>query len=134
MTTVELDYICDLCGRPIEDGEGALCISFTALQDARAAVAEDDRLRTPEGAFDLVAFLMLPGMVPWHLFHDRCASSANAYDIDVSKVRTWRALLLETSRLMTKNWAPLTDWPNVIGAAAQGESTRIVELTRGDVA
>lgn len=134
MTMVELDYICDLCGQPIEDGDGALCISYTALRDARAAVAEDPRLRTPQGALDLVAFLTLPGVVPWNLFHDRCGSSANGYDIDVAKIRTWRALLLETSRLMAKDWVPLTDWPHVVGAAAEGESTRIVEFARGGAA
>lgn len=132
--TVELEFLCDHCGRPIDNGAGRLQIRFGEINAYREAVAAWERVNGAGNMRTLGELLTLPEVVPWRLHHDRCnpAPDADGYDVDVAKVRTWRALLAETARLLAKNWLALTDWPQVIGAAAEGRSGRIKELTRGD--
>ena len=136
MTTVELEFLCDVCGGPIDDGDGCLEIRFGEIQAYREAKSEWERVNGTGTVHKIGDLLTLPEVVPWHLFHDRCNPDAEAggYDVDVRLVRTWRGLLFETSRLMAKNWLALTDWPQVIGAAAEGRSGRIKELAAGDAA
>lgn len=135
MTTVELDFVCDVCGRMVADNEGCLVVFFADITSYRAAAREWETVHG-DGPHWLGEVLRMPEQVPWHIHHDSCNPDAEAdgYDIDVSKVRTWRSLLFETSRLMAKNWLALTDWPQVIGAAAEGNSGRIKALPRGDAA
>lgn len=135
MTTVELDFVCDVCGRMVDDHEGCLVVFFADITSYRRAEREWKGVHG-EGPHTIGQILGLPSHVPWHIHHDSCNPDrdADGYDIDVSKVRTWRALVAETSRLMAKNWLALTDWPQVIGAAAEGRSGRIKELPRGDAA
>lgn len=131
---VELEFLCDYCGRPVADGEGCLLVFFADLSAYRSADADWKQIHG-DGPSTPAQILDRPVSVPWHVHHDACnPRREDGYDIDVRKVRTWRALLLETSRLMSKNWLALTDWPRVIGAAADGSSGRIVELARGDAA
>lgn len=135
VATIELDFLCDFCGRPVPDHEGCLVVFFTDIHDYRRADAEWQRLHG-EGPHTIGEVLNRPSSVPWRIHHDACNrdSDADGYDIDVSRVRTWRSLLLWTSRLMAKNWLALTDWPQVIGAAADGRSGRIREHSNGEAA
>lgn len=136
MTAVELEFLCDVCGGRIEDGAGCLEIRFGEIQAYREAKAEWERVHGTGTVHRIGELLTFPEAVPWRLYHDRCNPDPDAggYDVDVSHVRTWRELLLWTSRLMAKNWLALTDWPQVIGAAAEGRSGRIKELAAGDAA
>jgi hypothetical protein len=135
MTTVELDFVCDVCGRLVADHEGCLVVSFADIHDYRRADREWKQVHGA-GPHTVSEVLRLPEAVPWRIHHDACnpGQGGDGYDIDVSRVRTWRALLFETSRLMAKNWLALTDWPQVIGAAAEGRSGRIKALAEGDAA
>jgi hypothetical protein len=119
----------------VADHEGCLVVFFADIHSYRRAEREWKQVHGT-GPHRASEVLRLPELVPWHIHHDDCnpEHGADGYDIDVSLVRTWRALLFETSRLMAKNWLALTDWPQVIGAAAEGRSGRIKELAAGDAA
>lgn len=135
MTTVELEYLCDSCSRPVADGQGSLYINFSEVRAHQSAHAEWEANRDPAGAIDIMSLLGLPKPATWHIHHDVCSTDgAGDYDIGVEQVRTWRDLLAWTAHLMEKNWLPDTDWRSVIGNAANGRDRRIVELARGDAA
>lgn len=131
---IELDFICDVCGRPVEDGDGALYVRHVDIVRARSDRAEWEKTRG-DGPIDIVSLLTLGAPAPWLIHHDACApADANGYDISVEQVRTWRALLRWTAHLMGKTWLPVTNWATVIGDAAEGRSSRIAEHVRGDAA
>lgn len=133
--TVELDYICDVCGRPVDDGCGVICISFAAVREYRAAKADREQDRVPARVVEAPTLLGGLDPVPWLIHHGGCASvNAEVYDIPVECVRSWRALLSWTARLLGKGWLPVTNWASVIGDAAEGRSERIAEHVRGDAA
>lgn len=135
MTTVELEYLCDLCSRPVRDGEGSLYINFGELRSRQSAKAEWDASRDASGALDIMGLLGLPGLATWHIHHDGCRpEGTDDYDIAVEDVRTWRGLVRWTAHLMEKRWLPETDWRVLLGNAADARDRRIVELTRGDAA
>lgn len=133
--TVELDFICDTCGRPVEDGEGALYVLHGEIVERRSAMADWESMRPPNGLTDLPTLLMMPAPAPWRIQHDACGAVAvDGYDIGVEKVRTWRALLGWTAQLMGKTWLPSTNWASVIGDAAEGRTARIAGHARDDAA
>lgn len=131
---IELDFICDVCGRPVDDGQGALYVSYADIHKARSDRAEWEKTRGA-GAIDIVSMLTMGAPAPWQIQHDRCgAASVDAYDISVEHVRTWRALLKWTAHLMAKTWLPSTNWASVMESAAEGRDRRIVEHVRNDAA
>ena len=133
---VELEFICDVCGRPVEDGCGSLYVRFSDLQEKRRAKAEWQDAREPGQAFDIGTLLQMPGPAPWSIHHVSCqpADDADGYHISVETVRTWRDLVRWTAHLMEKNWLPDTNWQSVLGNAANGWDRRIEQLARGDAA
>lgn len=133
--TIELDFMCDTCGRPVEDGDGALYVSLAAIRQNRAEQAEWEKTRPRHGAMDVATLMMMPRTIPWHIHHDRCApTTEDVYDICVERVRTWRDLVRWTGHLMGKNWLASTSWASLIESAAYGNSGRIVEHVRNDAA
>jgi len=134
MATVELEYICDYCGGPIEDRKGCLEVFFSDIHSYRHAQQEWQQVHG-DGPHTISQLLQLPSHVPWRLHHYTCnPHRVDGYDIDVAKVRTWRDLVRWTAHLLEKNWLALTDWHQVIRAAAERRSGRIKELTKGDAA
>lgn len=132
--TAELDFICDVCGRPVEDGEGALYVRHADIVKARAGHAEWEKSHG-DGPIDIVSLLTLGAPAPWLIHHDVCApADSDGYDISVERVRTWRALLGWTAHLMPKTWLPVTNWASVIGDASEGRSQRIAPHARSDAA
>lgn len=134
--SVELEFICDLCGRPVENGCGSLYVSFGELHAHRHAMADWKSANEPGAALNIVAMLHLPGPAPWRIHHDTCrpAEVGDGYHIDIERVRTWRDLVRWTAHLMEKNWLPDTDWRVLLGNAADARDRRIVELAKGDAA
>lgn len=133
---VELEFICDLCGWPVDNGHGSLYVSFAELREHRHAMAEWKKASGPGLALSVAEILQLPGPVPWRIHHDSCrpAGNGDGYHIDVDHVRTWRALIKWTAHLMEKRWLPDTNWRVLLGNAADARDRRIVELTKGDAA
>lgn len=135
VTTVELDYICDTCLRPVADGEGCLYLSFGDLADHRRAKREWEASRDESGRLDILGLLGLPSFAAWRIHHDVCRpAGVDGYDITVEEIRTWRGLVKWTAHLMEKNWLVETDWRVLLGNAANGRDRRIVELAHGDAA
>lgn len=133
--SIELDFICDTCGLPVEDGDGALYVRFADIREHQRASKEWESTRSADGLMDMPTLLMMPRSIPWLIHHDACASAdTDVYDISVEQVRTWRRLLAWTAHLMDKTWLPSTNWPAVIGDAAEGRSSRIAEHVRNDAA
>lgn len=133
---IELEFICDSCGKHIDDGEGVVRLSFGQLSDYRRATKEAVKDETPGRAINIASLLSRPSRVPWHIQHLTCRpEDDDAYEIDVEQVRTWRALLGWTAHLMEKNWLVSTTWVGLIGAVARGESRTIVPAqVHGDAA
>jgi hypothetical protein len=129
---IELDFICDLCGLPVEDGAGALYVAHADVAAARTSMAPSDA----DGRLDVIAFLGQPVPALWHIHHDVCrAPDADGYDIAVELVRRWRDLAHWTAQLMEKSWLPATNWRVVLGDAADGRTRRIVPVrVHGDAA
>jgi hypothetical protein len=132
---IELDFICDTCGRPVEDRQGALYVRFEAIRDYQSQKAEWQGNRPEHGALDVATLMTMPSRIPWHIHHNECApTTVDVYDICVEQVRTWRALLGWTAHLMEKTWLPSTTWAALIGDAAEGRSRRIAQHARNDAA
>jgi hypothetical protein len=132
---IELDFICDTCGRPVENGDGALYVRLAAIREFPKAHAEWKATRPKDGLVDLPSLLMMPSPIPWHIHHNACApADEDVYDICVEQVRTWRQLVSWTAHLMSKNWLASTTWGALIGEAAEGRSGRIAEHARDDAA
>lgn len=135
----ELEFLCDACGRPVEDGHGSLYVLFSELHKRRNAMSAwkaASEPGTPRPAVSLVEALQLPSPAPWHIHHDRCRPrhEGDGYHIDVERIRSWRDLVRWTAHLMEKNWLGDTNWQVLLGNAADGRDQRIVELARGDAA
>lgn len=130
MTTVELAYICDACGRPVEDGQGCIIVSYADLAEWRRIEPAVSASAIP----GLVCFTG-PILAPWRIQHDACATSSDGYYIDVERIRTWRNVVEVTSELLRKPWLTSTDWGSLVGDAARAEGQRVVPLDqRGDAA
>jgi hypothetical protein len=135
MNTIELDLMCDTCGRPVENGDGALYVRLADIRDYQWARKEWESTRSVDGLLDMPTLLMMPRSIPWLIHHNACASSdEDVYDICVEQVRTWRDLVKWTSHLMSKNWLASTTWGALLGDAAEGRSGRIAERARNDAA
>jgi hypothetical protein len=133
---IELEYMCDACGRSVGDADGWIGMFFADLRERRRLVQEW-QLAHPGSAHYIGELLSYPGQVPWRIFHDRCnpRSEESAYDIDVREVRTWRGLLRWTAQLIDKRWLSETNWGSVVRQAADPDGPRIVAASvRGDAA
>jgi hypothetical protein len=135
VTVVELDFVCDVCGRQVEDGDGSLYVRDVDLQVARADQSEWQRVHGG-GPVSIGQLMSFPPDALWLIHHDRCRpAESDGYDIAVEQVRTWRDLVRWTAHLMEKSWLPSTNWAALIGGAAEGRNHRIADVTRhGDAA
>jgi hypothetical protein len=132
---VQLDFICDTCGFPVEDGQGAIYVRFEDIRNYQSQKADWLETRPEHGALDLPTLMAMPVPIPWHIHHNACApADVDVYGICVEQVRTWRQLLKWTAHLMPKNWLSATNWASVVGDAAEGRTSRIAEHARDDAA
>lgn len=133
MTVVELDYLCDMCGRLVDDGEGCVMVRHSDIATWRELDALWKQAFPGGKATSTRAILARPDPVPWRIFHDGCnpRPDLDGYDINVDRIRTHQTLLERTAELMSKSWLPVTDWHAVIGGVS-GESHRVVP--HGDAA
>lgn len=133
--SIELDYICDVCGMPVSDGDGSLYVRHADIVARRVDHQEWRRVHG-DGAVSIAELLSLPAIALWMIHHDRCRpDESDGYDIDVEQVRTYRGLLEWTAHLLPKTWLSDTNWASVIRGAAEGRDRRIVAVdVRGEVA
>lgn len=120
----DLDATCLACGKPIEDGEGAIWCPGDESARAQQAVREwEEQHPGPVTASDLDS---LPGHATWRTIHFACGpADLGPYDIDIAEVRTWRGLVHWTSHLMEKDWIGSTDWDRLLRDADLGTDERL---------
>ncbi|WP_158717223.1 hypothetical protein [Streptomyces sp. NRRL F-4474] len=138
MTTHELVAVCDACEAPIADGQGCIWIDYGKIMKQQEAVRTweaETKAAAPPGTRTVVSYgdiLSYPDAVRWCAHHAACDPDidANAYSIEVHRLRTWADLTHWTAHLMGKPWLPATDWKKVLESAAHGVGTRITPVKR----
>jgi hypothetical protein len=128
--TIELEFICELCGRPVDDGQGCLYVPFAEI---RRHHEEQQNWWERQGD---TWYRVVPAYALWRVTHTACRSvHADIFEIAVEQVRTWRDLAQWTSHLLAKEWLVATDWGHLLGAAVEGRDHRLVPAeVRGDAA
>lgn len=99
-----LQWPCDVCGKPIADGDGLVTIHRDEIPSHRRAEVEWKR-RGPRGE--------------WRLWHRGCDPDINSddYFFRIERVRTVADLLDMTAHLSEKGWD--TNWPDVLRGQAE---------------
>lgn len=108
-----LQWICDYCGEPVEDGKGYLTIPRdVGDMPARIKTWEAE----PPGMIVTGAELMTyPSMIKWDTLHSGCDLGGHGfYDIEVERIRSSTQMLEWTAHLMEKRWLKYTDWTEVV--------------------
>lgn len=132
---VEVEYVCGVCGRPVEDGQGSLYVRWSDLAEQRQIEEERKQRQGPGRPLDVAAMFRWPGWAMWHIQHDACRpDESDGYDISVEQVRTLHGLLEWTEHLMDKRWLPQTNWPAILQGAVSTGDLRTRESSRGDAA
>ncbi|WP_369380417.1 hypothetical protein [Streptomyces sp. cg36] len=137
----ELNVICDRCKSPIPDGEGNIWVDngeINKQQDAVQEWNEEQRAKTPPGLRVTHGFkdlLDYPSPVEWQAHHSACDPDpdADAYSIEVERLRTWADLTHWTAHLMGKGWLRATDWTKVLDNAAHNAGRRVSPVTKPTV-
>ena len=128
MTTTVTDILvwnCDVCGKPVADGKGYICVDVSAADAFRAAYEEWKAAH--RRLINLTELMAMPSAAPWHVYHKRCDPqmvSANDYWFDVERVRTDRDLLGWTAHLFGKDWFRDTNWDVLLYAAMNANGGR----------
>lgn len=114
MTILRIGWRCEACGRPIDDGAGALLIRYSD----RHRLAEYRATHEGQTIWTADELAEIP-IVPWHALHDACDEPEidAAYVISIETVRTPERLLERTAHLLGKPWIQDTDWSAVIHRA-----------------
>jgi hypothetical protein len=58
-----------------------------------------------------------PGLVPWHVLHNRCGAVVNPYGIDSGRICTWQQVASWCAQLQEKRWLSLTAWSALLRRA-----------------
>jgi hypothetical protein len=96
-----LEWPCDVCGKPIDDGSGYLCLNLDELDAARRSEMAS---------------------ATWRVMHRSCdpQPDADAYLFRIENVRTVAALLDRTAHLVEwKDWLADTDWSALLRRLAR---------------
>jgi hypothetical protein len=117
---------CDVCGRPVEDGEGYLCVDLAAVREYERAAFDwekRERAKCPGALFvyPLEALRDYPEPVPWQTLHRECdpAPESDDYHFDVSRFRTAEAVIRMAAHVGSKHaWITATNWNDLLGSAA----------------
>lgn len=124
---IRLQWVCDVCGKPVADGKGYLLVDQGAAVESYQARRELDRAQFEKEAADRAAGGL--GLVPvdlagymelshpnWRVLHGDCDTAPPAYDywFAVERCRTLAQLLDWNAHLHGKNWLDRTDWDRFI--------------------
>jgi hypothetical protein len=115
----EITIICGRCHAAVAPGSGFLGVSLSEVTRAERAEAAFNA-KHPESATLQEVVAELPDEVPWRSRHYACApkADADAYQIDVDRLRTWADLAHWTAHLLAKTWLTATDWDDILREAA----------------
>lgn len=114
----DLIWICDVCEKPVRDGDGYIHVSDADRAEYRRNLAdwEATRPKPTGGPLDGLRSggnAIFPEDAKWWVHHGKCDPRPDDadYRIDVHRIRTHAAMLCWTVHLMGKSWtAEETDW------------------------
>ncbi len=115
--TATLTLICDRCGKPVPDGRGYVCVDKVAAMFDVPERIRQWRQANPGPIISGPALLNYPEQVRWQVFHRRCDPAKDRdsdYWFDVSRCRSYQALLGWTAHLLEKRWFEHTHWNQFI--------------------
>lgn len=121
-----IEWRCDLCGEPLNDGFGRVFINEDAVREVHRAWRDFEREHTHPEARVVISTMAermaLPEAARWEFRHHACDPAPDRHDywFDVADVRTEAALLTKTAHLMEKDWLTATNWDAVIARAGAG--------------
>ncbi|MFE7229878.1 hypothetical protein ACFVAF_04220 [Streptomyces sp. NPDC057596] len=131
---LDLQLICDACGKPIKGAEGYLWIDNDQINAVLKAASAWERKHTitdgPLAGGQMYSGADLfdyPEDIKWQAHHHACDSNqdANAYSIQANRIDTWAELLDWTAHLMEKDWLTHTDWDELL-RGIHGGATRLI--------
>jgi hypothetical protein len=127
-------WICDICGRVVDDGAGGLICNLAGADELLAARRQwdDEHLRGPGEPLKVVVmteYATYPPDKTWRVAHFDClpdgATIYSDYCIEVDQIRTPEQVVAWTAHLMTKTWLPLTNWHATLQGLANKWGTKI---------
>ena len=120
-------WMCSICDKPIEDGEGYVVVNegdaTRAEEEKRSWDTEHDRAMT----FDEMS--ERPEQVAWRVLHAACDSEPDeqeVYQLDVERIRTAWDALSWTSHLIGKPWLSATNWSSLIRRISAEHGAEII--------
>lgn len=128
IATDSFAWLCEVCGTPIEDGDGYIEMPVSERQRYACEMQEWKSLR-PEvdhnaseserlmaSIITAEQLLSIPAKAHWWAIHRSCDPNISGcgYWIDVGRMRTQVDVLRWTSDLMLKHWFIHTDWGELI--------------------
>lgn len=123
-SNVVLIWECEICGEIINDRDGYLEVlraerrRFTQQMKEWETVNWES-LNPPEGQMVALTggqLLSIPKRAHWWAIHHDCHPNieADAYDFEISRIRTYPDVIDWTSHLMSKRWFNDTDWGRLL--------------------
>jgi hypothetical protein len=132
----DLTLICEICRFPIEGDAGAIYVTFTDVNAARARERQERGGAVAVSSIDIVDLLLEPGPIHWrtgHYAHPEM-HEADSYEIDASRIATWTALAHWTAHMMEKNWFALSDWDDLLREVAGDTASRRIRVAAKEAA
>ena len=128
-TSTRIEWVCDICERPIDDGDGYVTVNYADLHSYRKSEkAWNERMAAayPKWNSGFVAYPLTelddyPDRVPWHVWHRACDPDVKSDDywIAVERIRApWHGLTW-SAHLLGKKWIVDTAWPSVLRRASK---------------
>ncbi|MET8278243.1 hypothetical protein [Micromonospora sp. NPDC005174] len=119
-TTSAITWRCHQCDLPAR--AGVLHINHQQVHAAEQAAKAWDADHPADEAFNVADVLMMPHLAQWQVSCDGCLSShdcGGCYEISLSQVSTFTALLRWQAHLYDKSWFDATNWVAFVHRLAQ---------------
>ncbi|MEV5211368.1 hypothetical protein AB0K35_28230 [Micromonospora sp. NPDC053740] len=120
-TSTTIRWVCGACGQPAESG--AVHVDFGSVVAAQQAAKEWDARSHSLSAFDLADVFTMPARAQWKVTCGECLQQQHdcggCYEIGLSQVPTFTALLRWQAHLYDKSWFDATNWVAFVHRLAQ---------------
>lgn len=112
----EITLICETCTFPIASGKGSIYVRTGDIAARRAAEHEWREAHPAGTAVSVTDLVLAPDSIRWRTGHDTCRADhgEGCYEIDDTRISSWRQVAWWTAHLLEKNWLPLSDWDDVL--------------------
>lgn len=124
-----LEWICDECSRPIDDGDGWLTIDTA---EAMKRSAPEFLKKTPKdpnpfiaSVVDIRALLAYEFTPTIRTYHADCDPSDGGYWFEIGEIRTFDQVIDWNGHLSDKKWIRGTEWHEVVERAWRQVAARI---------